>query len=821
MLFQDLVLVTFVALLLNTIILFGFGTRLRTGHWLFSLLLGAIVAGLSWWTMASFVVPSITLLQAVVGGVVITAIAAAIFDDWTSLGHVAIASTGAASTAFLGYAVFMVVTARLGSWSLAFAVVLLLLQTAAHLLVWTHTFEILDVICRRRWRRRDITAAVSAYRPKVSLHVPTHNEPAELVTQTLDALAQLDYPDFEVLVIDNNTDDEAVWRPVEAHCRQLGPRFRFFHLRPWPGYKSGALNFALAQTAADAEIVGVVDADYVVEPDFLSALVGHFADPKVAFVQTPQDYREVADRGRYGRALYLAYRVFFDLSMPSRNERNSIIYAGTMGLLRRSALEEAGGWDEWCITEDAEVSLRLLDAGYESLFVPRSFGRGLMPLDFAGLKKQRFRWAFGGMQILRLHAARLFNPWHKGQLTFAQRASYVIGGLQWLNDPLTFAFTLLLLIGSAALALGGSMYLQPLAGAAIFVPTLFVIIAVLRFLWAFRHAADCSYREAFDALTVLLGLTWVVTLACLRGLVSRHGVFLRTPKVAERITPVDVARVAASEITLGTLCLLAFAGVLLSGPAADLAGVRGVLLLLLAWQALIYFSAFRTSFWSYAAHPERQPLARRLDYHTTGPRIGPFVPEWRAAVWIMALSGALAFLFYVALRSAPTLERVMRTDPLGQHTLMSSLVRPSVTGRAGGVLVREADAIRRGDMESILRLWHPEGRIHDSNFTPHRTDDDRHWVGLAEVRDRYESELAVRTYVRLRHRNLQIELAGDRAYIQNDLDAVIRTPTGSYAVRLPRTDRWTLIRHGNEWRILQLELNRATDTQALQIVNAP
>ena len=54
--------------------------------------------------------------------------------------------------------------------------------------------------------------------PKVSIHVPAYNEPPDMLIETLDALARLDYPDFEVLVIDNNTRDEAVWRPVEAHC---------------------------------------------------------------------------------------------------------------------------------------------------------------------------------------------------------------------------------------------------------------------------------------------------------------------------------------------------------------------------------------------------------------------------------------------------------------------------------------------------------------------------------------------------------------------------------------------------------------------------
>src|SRR5690606_40391149 len=95
---------------------------------------------------------------------------------------------------------------------------------------------------------------------------PAHDEPPAMLIETLNALARLEYPDFEVIVIDNNTADEAKWRPVEAHCAHLGPRFRFFHVSPLAGFKAGALNFALQQTAADAQIIAVIDSDYKVEP---------------------------------------------------------------------------------------------------------------------------------------------------------------------------------------------------------------------------------------------------------------------------------------------------------------------------------------------------------------------------------------------------------------------------------------------------------------------------------------------------------------------------------------------------------------------------
>src|SRR5581483_6388209 len=188
-------------------------------------------------------------------------------------------------------------------------------------------------------RRLGAPALASGERqPKVSIHVPAYNEPPDMVIETLDALARLDYSNYEVLVIDNNTKDERVWRPVEAHCARLGARFRFFHVAPLEGFKAGALNFALAHTAADAEIVAVIDSDYVVDPNWLRDLVPGFQDPRTAIVQAPQDYRDESVSA-FKAMCYAEYRGFFHIGMITRNERNAIIQHGTMTMVRRAQLQ--------------------------------------------------------------------------------------------------------------------------------------------------------------------------------------------------------------------------------------------------------------------------------------------------------------------------------------------------------------------------------------------------------------------------------------------------------------------------------------------------
>ncbi len=266
--------------------------------------------------------------------------------------------------------------------------VLLLLELAALTLSASYLFEIVDALSRRA---QSIHRADTGKLPRIALQVPAYNEPIEVVSETLKSLAEIDYPDLIVQVVDNNTPDEANWRALETLCKQLGPRFQFIHLENWPGYKAGALNEANRRLPEDVEVVGVVDSDYVVEKDWPRAVAHHFADPKVAFVQTPQNYRDWAD-DQYLRGLYYSYQYFFDITMPSRQNRNAIIFAGTMGLIRLSVLREIGGWNADIVTEDAEASLRMLSRGYTGVYEPRAYGAGLMPLSFDGLKKQRFRW---------------------------------------------------------------------------------------------------------------------------------------------------------------------------------------------------------------------------------------------------------------------------------------------------------------------------------------------------------------------------------------------------------------------------------------------
>jgi len=364
--------------------------------------------------------------------------------------------------------------------------------------------------------------------PKVSIHVPAYNEPPDMVIETLDALARLDYSTFEVLVIDNNTRDEAVWRPVEAHCARLGERFRFFHVAPLAGFKAGALNFALRHTAADAQIVAVIDSDYVVESNWLRELVPAFQSERIAIVQAPQDYRDES-QSAFKAMCYAEYRGFFHIGMITRNERNAIIQHGTMTLVRRNLLESTGAWAEWCITEDAELGLRIFEAGYEASYVPATYGRGLMPDTFIDFKKQRFRWAYGAMQILKSHARSLFTE--KSSLSPGQRYHFVAGWLPWVADGFNLIFNIAALAWSVAIVCLPRQIDPPLMMYSVLPLSLFTFkLAKLAHLYQVRVGANI--RQTLAAAIAGLALTHTIGTAVLKGLFTRGEPFFRTPKNA-------------------------------------------------------------------------------------------------------------------------------------------------------------------------------------------------------------------------------------------------------------------------------------------------
>jgi hypothetical protein len=501
---------------------------------------------------------------------------------WRARGHLCWATTVFLFVVYLIFILEWTFASGLGIASTVGGVVLWLFEVAAAVLACAYLWELCDALGTEQWRRRMTRDALRAGPledlPFVSLQVPAHNEPPEMVIQTLTSLLRLDYPRYEVVAIDDNTDEEQLWRPVADWCASHG--VKFVHLQDWPGYKSGALNYALREcTDPRAELIGVVDSDYQLDPEFLLRCAPLFADERVGFIQSPQDYRDW-QHASYYRRLYYSYKYFFTISQPSRNERNGAIFAGTMGLIRRRALNEVGGWDEWCITEDAELSLRLLAAGWSGLHVDDSFGRGVMPLTFEALKSQRYRWCFGGIQILRMHWRLMLpgRPTPKDRLTLGQRWAYLSGAVQWYGDLLGLAFYVFLLVGAVNLAAGGGQLFRKLTGFLVAIVPVLVALGLLRAVALLRRGTGASWPDAVGAFFIWQSTSLVVARASVQGLFARQAAFLRTPKTSESQRWWEAIRANWAETVLALLGVIGCVAALvrLNGYASPL--LAGLLL---------------------------------------------------------------------------------------------------------------------------------------------------------------------------------------------------------------------------------------------------
>ena len=388
--------------------------------------------------------------------------------------------------------------------------------------------EEIAAIAFGRGPRRLIAAALPAsdgFAPKVSIHVPAYREPPDMLKATLDALARLDYPNYECVVVINNTPDPAFWQPIQDHCRALGERFKFINENNVGGYKAGALRLALAHTAADAEIIGVIDADYVVRPDWLKDLVPAFADPKVGMIQAPQDHRD-GERTVMHHAMNGEYAGFFDIGMVQRNEANAIIVHGTMCLIRRAALDSAGGWSSDTIVEDCDLGLLVLEHGWQIHYTNRRYGHGLLPDTFDAFKKQRHRWAYGGFQILRKHW-RYLLPGANG-LTREQKREFGVGWLNWLGAEAIGVVVAILnliwvpVVAFAGIAIPDKILTLPILAA--------FVVTLAHFIALYRLRVSIPVGQMMAAVVAAMSVQWTVARAVGCGIWKESLPFMRTAK---------------------------------------------------------------------------------------------------------------------------------------------------------------------------------------------------------------------------------------------------------------------------------------------------
>jgi cellulose synthase/poly-beta-1,6-N-acetylglucosamine synthase-like glycosyltransferase len=235
----------------------------------------------------------------------------------------------------------------------------------------------------------------------VTIQLPLYNE-MYVADRLIEAVSGIDYPRalLEIQVLDDSTDETrsiaelAVRRLVEQ-----GVDIKYIHRTDRTGYKAGALEAALK--VARGEFIAIFDADFIPPSDFLTRLMPHFNSPKVGMVQARwghinQDYSLLT------KIQAILLDGHFVLEHGGRNRGGRFFnFNGTAGVWRRSAIDDAGGWQHDTLTEDLDLSYRAQLRGWQFVFVPDLIAPAEVPVEMNAFKSQQHRWAKGSIQTCR------------------------------------------------------------------------------------------------------------------------------------------------------------------------------------------------------------------------------------------------------------------------------------------------------------------------------------------------------------------------------------------------------------------------------------
>ncbi|OPX20553.1 MAG: hypothetical protein BZ151_03405 [Desulfobacca sp. 4484_104] len=245
----------------------------------------------------------------------------------------------------------------------------------------------------------------------VDVFITCCGEPLPIIQTTLLAVKKLNYESYQVYVLDDRG-----LPAVATVAQSLG--FHYYS-RPLQGVpllnnKSGNLNFGLG--LSQGEIVLVLDADQVPQPDIIRRMIGFFNFPRIAYVQSQQSFFLPDDDPFFNRD-----EIFYETIQLSNDQANAVISCGSGVLYRRQALEEIGGFITWNIVEDVTTSYELLSRGWKGIYFPYILSRGLAPETLAGVWRQRFQWCLDTMRLFFWD-----NPLLKRGLNLRQRLHFLV-----------------------------------------------------------------------------------------------------------------------------------------------------------------------------------------------------------------------------------------------------------------------------------------------------------------------------------------------------------------------------------------------------------
>ncbi|HVU06764.1 MAG TPA: glycosyltransferase [Candidatus Paceibacterota bacterium] len=334
------------------------------------------------------------------------------------------------------------------------------------------------------------------FMPDVDVYITVAGEPADIVEETARAARDMDYRFHRVFLLnDGFVANKAHWQDVEALAERLG--IACITRKTPGGAKAGNINNALSHTKAP--FVVIFDADHAPHKDFLLKTVGFFSDPGLAYVQTPQFYKN-AHKNAVALSAWEQQKLFFGPICRGKNRLNSGTMCGTNMVIRRSALEEAGGMCQESIAEDFVTGLFIHEKGWKSLYVPEVLAEGLAPEDFLSYTKQQFRWARGALDVLFR-----YNLFFRRGLTADQKIQYLSSVTYFLSGAVVLMNVLLpvLFLYFGIFPIKTDTMLL----AAVFIPYMFITVGVLSST-SNGHFSFRALSFSFSSFTIHVQALW-------------------------------------------------------------------------------------------------------------------------------------------------------------------------------------------------------------------------------------------------------------------------------------------------------------------------
>jgi cellulose synthase/poly-beta-1,6-N-acetylglucosamine synthase-like glycosyltransferase len=278
-----------------------------------------------------------------------------------------------------------------------------------------HRYQLVYLYYKHRDRAVTHPPSRFAELPRITVQLPIFNE-QYVIDRLIDACCRLDYPSdrLEIQVLDDSTDEtqEVAGGLVERY-RALGHNIVYLHRTDRYGYKAGALDAGLTQASGD--LIAIFDADFVPPPDWLMQVVHHFAESGIGMVQTRWAHLN-RDYSFLTQVEAILLDGHFVLEHGARSRSGVFFnFNGTAGMWRRSAIEQAGGWQHDTLTEDTDLSYRAQLKGWQFRYLQHVVCPAEVPIEMTAFKTQQARWAKGLIQTSKKilpHVFRSKAPFH-------------------------------------------------------------------------------------------------------------------------------------------------------------------------------------------------------------------------------------------------------------------------------------------------------------------------------------------------------------------------------------------------------------------------